>query len=151
MRAVQASITVPGTTSRALNAFLDADDLRAWWGVERALVEPREGGLYVLTWGVTPQGFQYVTAGIIGRYQVGQSLRIDHLTYLNSARPILGPMSLTVHARAGEGEAHLEVTQDGYGDGVDWNWYYDAVRTAWPVALGGLQTYLTGRATPGGQ
>ena len=144
MRAVSARITVPGTTTRSLTAFLDAADLQAWWGVDRALVEPREGGLYILTWGSTDHGFRYVTTGIIGLYRPGHSLRIDQYAYLSPARPILGPMRLTVQVHEGEGETHLDVIQDGYRDGTDWNWYYDAVHKAWPIALRDLRSYLTG-------
>jgi hypothetical protein len=143
MRAVQAEIAVPTTPSRALRAFLDPVDLGAWWSVERTLVEPREDGLYALTWGVSPQGFQYVTTGVIGRYEPERQLWIDHYTYFNPTRPILGPMRLRVAVAPGaEGESRLEVVQDGYGDGPDWDWYYEAVRAAWPVALVALQRHL---------
>ncbi len=66
-RAVEAEIALQVTPRRALRAFLDPTDLRGWWGVERALVEPQIGGLYALAWGVTAQGFRYASTGIVDR------------------------------------------------------------------------------------
>jgi hypothetical protein len=143
MRTVQASIMTSSAPERALAAFLDPGDLRSWWGVGRALVQPHKGGLYALAWGVTTETFAYITTAVVGEYEPGRLLRLDNYTYFNPARPILGPMSLTVRARIeGAGGACIEVIQDGYGDGPDWDWYYEAVRGAWPMALGALRDYL---------
>ncbi len=144
MRTVQAHIAVDASRQRALQAFLDPADLLGWWGVERALVEPRGGGVYALAWGVTPHGFRYVVTGVIRVYDPDHELRIEQYTYFNPERPILGPMRLTVTADAREtGGSNVKVIQDGYRDGSDWDWYFEAVRAAWPVALRSLQDYLT--------
>jgi len=91
-RAVEAELALHVTPRRVLTAFLDPSDLRGWWGVERALVEPRIGGLYALAWGITAQGFRYASTGIVGRYVPDRVLGITHYTYFNPERPILGPM-----------------------------------------------------------
>jgi uncharacterized protein YndB with AHSA1/START domain len=148
MRAVRSGIAVPATPQRALRAFLDPADLGAWWSVERTLVEPTEGGLYALAWGVSPHGFQYVTTGVISRYEPDRQLSIDHYTYFNPTRPILGPMRLNVAVAPGAlGESRVEVTQDGYGEGPDWDWYYESVLAAWPEALVALQRHLVQAAS----
>jgi hypothetical protein len=51
-------------------------------------------------------------------------------------------MTLEISVRTQGSVTLLEVTQDGYGDGTDWDWYYEAVKGAWPVALGMLKAYL---------
>lgn len=142
MRTVETSTTVAVDATRALTAFLDPVDLQGWWGVERALVEPREGGVYVLAWGVTTQGFQYVSAGTVGQYLPGCALRIDNYTYLNPARRILGPMRLLVRTEVENDHTRVHVVQDGYQQGADWDWYYEAVLGAWPAALRALRAYL---------
>ena len=38
--------------------------------------------------------------------------------------------------------ARIAVVRDGYRDGPEWDWHYEAVRTAWPVALGALRDHL---------
>lgn len=147
-RQVAASVRLPVAPGRALVAFLEPTDLRAWWGVERALVEPRTGGLYALAWGVTEAGFRYVSTGVVGEYHPARVLRIDHYTYFNPDRQILGPMRLRLEAVPEGRHTRLDVVQDGYLDGPDWDWYHDAVAAAWPVALEALEAHLA--AHPGG-
>lgn len=137
-----ASVRLPVAPARAIAAFLEPADLRAWWGVERALVEPRTGGLYALAWGVTEAGFMYVSTGVVGEYDPARILRIDHYAYFNPGRPILGPMRLRLEAVPEGRHTRLDLVQDGYGNGPDWDWYYDAVVAAWPAALEALKAHL---------
>ncbi|HMB94137.1 MAG TPA: SRPBCC domain-containing protein [Rhodothermales bacterium] len=143
MRTVQADIQLAVTSRKAINAFLDGAALQAWWGGERALVQPCEGGLYALTWNVSEAGFGFVTTGIITELDPAARLQIEQYTYFNPARDILGPMTLDVEARPTSDEhTLLRVTQDGYQDGADWDWYYASVLEAWPVVLESIKAYL---------
>jgi hypothetical protein len=142
VRAVEASIELAASPDAAIDAFLRPEDLRGFWGVERAFVEPRVGGTYVVAWGVGDAGFKYVSTGVVAVYEPGRRLELSNYTYLNPERPIFAPMTLTVEARAVAGGAHVTVRQGGYRDGADWDWYHDAVTQAWPVVLGQLKAHL---------
>jgi uncharacterized protein YndB with AHSA1/START domain len=143
MRKVQVEFEVRAMPERVILAFLELEALRAWWRVERALVEPKVGGVYALAWGITDQGFQYVTTGILGALDPARLLRIDHYTYFHPERDILGPMTLTVEAEPRvDGHAVMRITQDGYQRGSDWDWYYEAVRQAWPQVGKDIVRYL---------
>lgn len=141
-RSVEVSVRIRTTPEKALDAFLREDDLRAWWGVELALVEPRVGGVYALAWGVTTAGTSYISSGIIGSLRPLAQLQIDHLVYFSPDRPILGPMRLRVDVSADGDGTLLRLVQDGYRSGADWEWYYEAVREAWPAVLRTLKDYL---------
>lgn len=143
MRKVTAEFEVRAMPERVIAAFLEFDALRAWWRVERALVEPKVGGVYALAWGITERGFQYVTTGIVGALDLACFLRIDHYTYFHPERSILGPMTLTVEAAPlVDRRAVMRITQDGYQMGSDWDWYYEAVRQAWPQVGKDVVRYL---------
>lgn len=52
-------------------------------------------------------------------------------------------MTLTLEASARhEGGSRMRVTQEGYQDGADWDWYYEAVRHAWPQVGREIVRYL---------
>lgn len=142
MKKVEVTITIDTTPERVVQAFTDSSMLRDWWSVERALIGEQQGGPYTLAWNITAQGFGFVSSGIIGDYQPGSMLRIDQLVYLNPGQPILGPMTLTIKARAQNGKAELYLCQDGYQSGPGWDWYYEAVKQAWPVVANTLKEYL---------
>lgn len=141
-RSVRATTSIDALPRTVFEAFLVQDHLHGWWGVERSLVQARSGGLYVLTWGVSKAGFQYISSGIIDVFEPGSRLSIQDYVYYNPERPLLGPMTLDISVQSQGTSTILEVTQNGYGDGPDWDWYYEAVQEAWPVALGRLKEYL---------
>ena len=141
MRGVSNSVDLPADPEFAIDLFLEPRHLRAWWGVERCPVEPQGGGVYTLAWQVTPKGCGYVTSGVIR--EVGSGiLRVGSVVYLSPTRPVLGPMSIDVTARATARGCCLTVVQDGSREGPDWDWYHDAVRTAWPLVLATLTEYV---------
>ena len=128
---------------------MDFDMLNGWWGVEKALVEKREGGVYALLWDISESGFRYVATGIIKSYKADAILEIENYTYLNLNMPIMGPMGLIIEAIVKNNQTELTVTQTGYQSGGDWDWYYDAVKQAWPDVLASLKEYLEPRVLSG--
>jgi len=142
MRKVSASIAINSSPSKITEAFLQPAMLKQWWAVERCCIEPHSGGLYTLAWGITENGFAYISSGIITMYQPGIMLMIEKLVYLNPHYAILGPMTLSIRTEANENSTTLHLIQDGYRQGADWDWYYDAVKDAWPLVLQTLKTYL---------
>ncbi len=142
MRKVEAVILINTNPHHALNAFTELDLLRGWWGVERALIEKRPGGVYALGWNITEAGFKYISSGTVRSYEKGRLLEIENLVYFNPERPILGPMTLQVKVENKGGATELSLCQDGYQNGPDWDWYYEAVKDAWPKVLVTLKEYL---------
>jgi uncharacterized protein YndB with AHSA1/START domain len=142
MRKVEVNATIHAAPPAIINAFIDPEKLRAWWQVDRALIVDKPGGLYTLAWGITDKGFGYVSSGLINQYDPESMLVIENLVYMNPEKPLLGPMTLTVKATGSRDGAELYLCQDGYGEGPHWDWYYEAVKHAWPVVIQSLKAYL---------
>ena len=142
MRKVEIRSGFKAKPSQLISAFTDPELLHQWWGVERALVETKKGGLYILTWNISEQGFGFVTTGIVQDFDSAGKLVISQLVYLNPGRPILGPMSLHIEASVGKENTEFYLCQDGYGEGPDCDWYYEAVLQAWPVAISRLKACI---------
>ncbi len=141
-REVRAEIEVHVRPEEVFRAFTNVQMLRQWWGVNRGLVEEREGGVWGLAWGVGEQGFRYVTTGVIRSFRPYRQIEIDNLVYFNPERPVLGPMHLSIGVHEGREETLVSILQDGYQQGADWDWYYQAVVVGWPHALTRLKEYL---------
>jgi uncharacterized protein YndB with AHSA1/START domain len=142
MRSVEALVIIRAKPIEVINAFVDHEHLKAWWGVERSLVEARPGGVWALAWEISEAGMKYVSSGTLHDYEAGEYLRIDNLVYLNPERQILGPLTLEIFADEIRDGTKVRVIQSGYQSGNDWDWYYDAVVQAWPYALELLKKYL---------
>lgn len=144
MRKVEVKIAVKAEPVEVIDAFMDLEKLKEWWGVERALIKTHVGHPYVLTWLIGQEGFGYVTSGIVELYDRNAEIKIRDMVYLNPQRSILGPMSLTVRAEKNYSATQVYLCQDGYQSGEDWNWYYAAVKEAWPETMQKLKNYLEG-------
>lgn len=143
MRSVKAEIEINASPLRIIHAFLDAEDLRRWWGVARSLVQQKPGGMWVLAWDVSTTGMKYVSSGIIETMHADGYLRITHLVYLHPEKHILGPMELEITVQAiSPTSSIMRAEQSGYLFGGDWDWYYDSVVKGWPYSLGLLKEYL---------
>lgn len=149
MRKVELTIFIKSTPEDIIAAFIDYNLLKHWWGVERALIEPKPGGSYTLAWNISKDGFGYVSSGVIKQYDAGKLLEISNLVYLNPEKDILGPMSFIVKAEQKTGGSEMYLCQDGYQTGGDWDWYYEVVKNAWPEVALILKTFLENRVSIG--
>lgn len=142
MRFVETTINVQAAPDAVLRAFTDVEAMRQWWGVDRGLVESREGGVWALAWKASAEGFQYAMTGSITKLRPERTLVISNLVYFNADRSLLGPMALSINAMPDDKGTTMTIRQDGYQDGPDWDWYYDAVRAAWPNAAKQIKNFL---------
>ena len=145
MRKVEVRTLIRTTPARIIAAFTEPAMLGEWWQVERVLVDKRPGGLYTLAWNISDEGFGFVSTGIVKSYNPDAELIIENFIYLNPEKQFLGPMSLVIRAEPAGDQAELWLCQDGYQEGGDWDWYYEAVRQAWPVVVERLKQYLEGK------
>ena len=142
MRKVEELITINVAPHHVITAFTNAQMLKDWWKVERSLIDLRIGGLYTLTWNISENGFGYVSSGLISKYNPQSELVISNFVYLNPERQLLGPMNLIVRASKHTNGSKVYLCQDGYQSGGDWDWYYEAVKNAWPAVLKNIKDYL---------
>ena len=143
MRNVESSIQINAKPEEVINAFLDEHHLKAWWGVQRSLVEKKLYGCWTTAWEISDAGIKYISSGVITSYQPSSHLEISNLVYLNPQKQILGPMKLELFVEdAKPNGTNLKLIQSGYQYGGDWDWYYEAVVNAWPYALELLKKYL---------
>ncbi|MDH7448421.1 hypothetical protein QBK95_22530 [Aquimarina sp. 2201CG14-23] len=91
---------------------------------------------------MSDKGFGYVSTGIIKKYNPFNELVVSDFVYLNPEKPILGPMSLTIKATEIDGITNVYLCQDGYQNGKDWDWYFEAVKGAWPNVIQTIKEYL---------
>ena len=142
MKKVEATIEIHRSSSTVFDAFIDPSLLKAWWGVEKCLIEKKQGGLYSLAWDISEKGFHYISTGVITVFIPGKELLIDHFIYFNPERAILGPTYLDIRMQENNGTTTLLLIQGNYQSGKDWDWYYHAVEDAWPKALETLKNFL---------
>ena len=144
MRTVDCKIDITTSTEKIIQAFTDSEMLKGWWGVEKSFIELKPGGIYTLAWFVSENGIKYISTGVIKEYIPGKKLHVGNYMYLSTERPFLGPLNLIVEAAATANGSVLHLQQGPYPEGLGehWDWYYEAVKDAWPKVLQTLKKYL---------
>ncbi len=143
-RVVVSEIRINCDPKEILEALMDINHLKAWWGVDSCFIERKDGGLYTLTWLRSSEGIKFISTGRINLYNYRSHLYLEDVLYINSEKPILGPFTIKYDVAAHDNYSILKVTQNGFkkeGDTI-WDWYYKAVADGWPQALIMLKKYL---------
>lgn len=141
MKKVEVDIHISVNPEQVISSFLDQNMLKVWWEVKRSFISPQPNGPYILSWSITTGGFGFVTTAIIDKIDA-MSFQLSNMMYLNPEISILGPMSLEVVATPTPNGSQVYICQSGYQEGGDWDWYYEAVTNAWPIAANSLKRYL---------
>ena len=127
-----------------LEALLELEHLKQWWGVDSCFIQPKDNGLYCLTWLKSVDGIKFISTGRIGLYNPRSHLHLEDMLYINSEKPILGPFTIRFDVEEKDHYSILTVIQNGFikNGGELWDWYYRAVSDGWPEALIILKKYL---------
>lgn len=141
---VTSEIRINATVTEILDALLDLNHLKAWWGVDSALIEKKDGGIYTITWLKSEHGIKFISTGRIKLYDKHSHLHLEDMVYLNSEKPILGPFTIQYNVKKHKAYCMLSVRQGGFEKGEEKEWYYQAVLNGWPEALIMLKKYLEG-------
>lgn len=141
-RSVDTQVVISASSDKVLEAFLNDDDLKAWWKVSRSLVEPKTGGIWSITWDDWgPEKTQHAWIGVIEEITPNR-LVVGHLVMIEPDMPLLGPMQLEITVSPAEGGTSLSLSHRGYRYGEHWDSIYDAVVQGWDHVLGDMQEWV---------
>lgn len=125
--------------------------IREWWTAARAIVIPKEGGLWVAAWGADEDAPDYVTAARIRTFYPPHRLVMDEYQYWAKS----GPLPFDAHfvtefeVTARPNGAVLRVTQDGFPAGAEGDAFYAACDVGWRETFSGIRRYCEARLQEG--
>ncbi len=141
-RSVDTEVVISASPEKVLQAFLNDDDLKAWWKVSRSLVEPEAGGVWSISWDNWRQEkTQHAWSGVIEEITPNR-LVIGRLVMNEAGMPLLGPMQLEITANPTEGGTLLSLSHRGYHYGEHWDTMYDLVVQGWDHVLGDMEAWF---------
>jgi uncharacterized protein YndB with AHSA1/START domain len=141
-RSHETRIEIHAPREAVWRALTDAEELSKWF-VEKARIEPREGGAYWREWDQGMTGEARIDA-----FEPARRLRLSN--------PPVGSGADTVWQLTDEAELMVEeyiledhgdvtvlrVVQSGMPDSTNWDGFYEGTRRGWQIALCGLRYYL---------
>jgi len=141
-RSHETRIEIRAPTDAVWRALTDANELAKWF-VEKARIEPREGGRYWREWDQGMAGEARIDA-----FEPERRLRLSN--------PPAGSGADTVWQLTDEADLMIEefiledhgemtvlrVVQSGMPDSAEWDGFYEGTRRGWQIALSALRYYL---------
>ena len=141
-RSVTTQVRIRRNAEDIIDALIDIDKLKIWFGVHSGFIQKKDGGLYTITWMHSDEGIKFISTGRINLYNYRSHLYLEDMLYLNYEKPILGPFSIKYDVEQFDKYSILTVVQNGYEKGELWDWYYNATVDGWGQALAMLKAYL---------
>ena len=141
-RSVHSEIRINCSAQKIIEALIEEAHLKNWWAIDSAFIQPKDGGLYTLTWLRSMDGIKFIQTGKIKLLNKRSHLHLEDVLYINSEKPIIGPFTINFDIESKSNYSILKVVQNGFGKEKKWDWYYNAVIDGWPEALVFLKKYL---------
>jgi hypothetical protein len=79
---VKATMAYAGDPVSGMLAFLDLSRVKTWWKAADGSIEPYQGGMFYLTWGVPNSGAEHAVFGIVKNIDTEQNIiEVDRILY----------------------------------------------------------------------
>lgn len=121
--------------------------IREWWSASRAIVIPKEGGVWAAAWGDDEDAPDYITTAMMSVFDPPRRLVFTDYAYESKAGPLPFDAAFVTEfivEPAADGTI-LRVTQDGFPDTRGGQEFLQACETGWRDTFAGIRRYLSAR------
>ncbi len=146
MREIIRELELPVTPGEAFALLHTPSAIRGWWSAERAVVAPRQGGLWIAAWGADEDAPEYITAARILVWDPPHRLRLGAFEYYTTAGglPFEADLQTEFSVRPAPGGAILRVEQTGFPENPEADEFFGACQQGWVATFEGIQRFLAG-------
>jgi len=118
--------------------------IRAWWGAARAIVLPRDGGIWMAAWGADEDSPDYITSARIKVFDPPRRLVLGDFVYYAKTGPLPFQAEFTTEFSVSDSPngAVLKVVQDGFPIDSVADDFYAGCETGWTNTFAGIRRYL---------
>lgn len=144
MRQHKHSIELAATPEKCFAILHTPSAIRGWWSATRAIVIPRQGGIWAATWGENEDDPDYISAARIAVFDPPRRLVLSDANYLAKSGPLPFEPNFTTEfqVEAAPGGCVLRVIQSGFPDDPVADAFYAACEVGWRNTFEGIRRYL---------
>jgi uncharacterized protein YndB with AHSA1/START domain len=142
-RSISRAIELPLTPEAAFALLHTPSDIRAWWSAARAMVAPREGGIWVAAWGPDEDAPEYITAARILVWDPPHRLRLGRFEYFtrDGGLPFTADLETEFTVQPRDRGSLLRVDQVGFPVDSIADGFFAACEAGWKATLDGVARY----------
>jgi uncharacterized protein YndB with AHSA1/START domain len=145
MRAITQELHLPLDVEASFSLLITPSAVRVWWSASRIVIVPREGGIWVGTWGGDEDRPDYVTAARIVSWQPPDRLRLGHFEYYTrdgAGIPFAADLEVEFSVRPADGGSVLAVHETGFPDPPVGDAFFASCQEGWTATLEGIGRYV---------
>ena len=138
------SVELSAPATRVFDILCRPSAIRGWWGAARAIVDPRQGGIWVATWGEDEDEPDYISAATLKVFEPPHRLVFGDYRYFSRSGPLPFEAEFTTEfsvAPTANG-ATLTVVQDGFPADPIADEFYAGCEVGWRNTFEGIRLYL---------
>jgi len=139
------TLDLPLSPAETFALLVTPSAIRAWWGAARAIVLPREGGVWAAAWGGGEDNPDYVTEARIAIFDPPKRLRLTGFNYFARSGPLAFPsefLSTEFSVAPARGGSLLTVVQSGFPDDARADDFYAGCERGWQETFEGIRRYV---------
>lgn len=141
------AVDLPATPEAVFALLHTPSAIRGWWSAARAVVVPREGGLWAAAWGDDEDDPEYVTTATLSVFDPPRRIVFTDYAYVSKHGPLPFEAEFTTEFTVEpiEGGARLQVRQSGFPAGPEADEFYAGCEQGWRDTFDGVMRYLEAR------
>jgi uncharacterized protein YndB with AHSA1/START domain len=142
------TLELPLSPGETFSLLVTPSAIRGWWGAARAIVLPREGGVWAAAWGDSEDDPDYLTEARIAVFNPPRRLRLSGFRYHAKSGLLPFPSELLVTefdvtpTRSG---SLLTVVQSGFPDDAAADSFYAGCERGWQDTFEGIRLFAEAR------
>jgi uncharacterized protein YndB with AHSA1/START domain len=138
------TLDLPLAPAETFTLLVVPSAIRGWWGAARAIVLPREGGVWAAAWGASEDDPDYVTEARIAIFDPPKRLRLSGFTTYARGGSFPFPselLSTEFSVTPARGGSLLTVVQSGFPDEARADEFFAGCARGWQETFEGIRRY----------
>jgi len=143
-RSHQREQVLPISPERAFKLLITPSDLRGWWGVARAIVQPEQGGMWAAVWGEHEDDPDFITIATMKIFEPPKRILLTDYKYTAKAGPLpfKADLSLEFTVEPHTAGSLLKVNNAGFPCDPAADAFFEGCHDGWTNTFAMMEKYV---------
>ena len=143
-RSHQRELVLPIAPDRAFKLLITPSDVRGWWGVHRAIVQPEPGGIWAAAWGANEDDPDFITIATMRVFDPSRRILLTDYKYTAKTGPLpfKADLSLEFTLAPHPKGSVLKVNNAGFPRDEIADDFFHSCDVGWSNTLASMEKYV---------
>ena len=129
--------------ARVFAALLTPSDIRNYWSASQAIIIPKSGGTWAVTWGENEDQPDYITSAQISKFEPDRILKLSKFVYQSPEGdlPFDHDLETEFQIEPTPNGSRLTVLQTGFPDDPSADEFFEGCEKGWQDTLSAMKKY----------